>query len=174
MSNVLIGIIGVILFIGLALAGALFLGPRFQEASNNAKAAAVVQSMDQFTKAVNMYQTMEGTPMPAVGAASVFTLANKGYLKSVIVSPFNGAVFSINDATGNGGPDPADHVETNLGDVDNTVAKSVCEAIERQAGGTGTLQSVTDWGYRMKNSHRTGCFLYTLPSPAQYRAYSPI
>ena len=174
MSNVLIGIIGVILFIGLALAGALFLGPRFQEASNNAKAAAVVQSMDQFTKAVNMYQTLEGAPMAAVGAGSVFTLANKGYLKSVIVSPFNGAVFSINDATGNGGTDPADHVETNLGEVDNTVAKSVCEAIERQAGGTGTLESVTDWGYRMRTKRRTGCFLYSLPSPAQYRAYSPI
>ena len=174
MSNVLIGIIGVILFIGLALAGALFLGPRFQEATNNSKAAAVVQSMDQFSKAVNMYGTMEGTPMAAVGSSSVFTLAEKGYLKNVIVSPFNGAVFSINDATGNGGTSPADHVETNLGSVDNTTAKAVCEAIERQSGGPATLASVTDWGQRMRTVRRTGCFLYTLPTPAQYRAYSPI
>jgi len=42
MSNVLIGIIGVILFIGLALAGALFLGPRFQESTNNSRGSAVI------------------------------------------------------------------------------------------------------------------------------------
>ena len=42
MSNVLIGIIGVILFIGLALAGALFLGPRFQAATISSKASATV------------------------------------------------------------------------------------------------------------------------------------
>lgn len=56
MSNVLIGIIGVILFIGLALAGALFLGPRFQDSTNNSKAAAVVQTMTQLANASNMYR----------------------------------------------------------------------------------------------------------------------
>jgi type II secretory pathway pseudopilin PulG len=60
MSNVLIGIIGVILFIGLALAGALFLGPRFQEATNNSKASAVVQANAQLAQAAAMYRVQEG------------------------------------------------------------------------------------------------------------------
>jgi len=60
MSNVLIGIIGVILFIGLALAGALFLGPRFQESTNNAKAAAVAQSVSQIAHAANLFAVSEG------------------------------------------------------------------------------------------------------------------
>ena len=54
MSNVLIGIIGVILFIGLALAGALFLGPRFQQSTNNSKASASVQAVSQVGNAANM------------------------------------------------------------------------------------------------------------------------
>ena len=69
MSNVLIGIIGVILFIGLALAGALFLGPRFQESTNNSRASAAVQAVAQVASAANMYRVQEGTAPTAVGAA---------------------------------------------------------------------------------------------------------
>ena len=64
MSNVLIGIIGVILFIGLALAGALFLGPRFQEATNTSKAAAYVSQGKQIADAMQMYRVQEGTDVP--------------------------------------------------------------------------------------------------------------
>src|SRR3546814_10920461 len=60
MSNVLIGIIGVILFIGLALAGALFLGPRFQESTNNSRASASVQAVSQIASAANMFEVQEG------------------------------------------------------------------------------------------------------------------
>ena len=96
MSNVLIGIIGVILFIGLALAGALFLGPRFQEATQNSKAAATVQVVDQIANAARMYQVQEGATLP--GNANGTTLATTtepahialiggGYLKSVPANP---------------------------------------------------------------------------------------
>lgn len=64
MSNVLIGIIGVILFIGLALAGALFLGPRFQEASNASKASAYVSEGRQIASAMQMYRVQEGVDVP--------------------------------------------------------------------------------------------------------------
>src|SRR3546814_19495658 len=60
MSNVLIGIIGVILFIGLALAGALFLGPRFQESTNNSRASASVQAVSQIASAATMFEVQEG------------------------------------------------------------------------------------------------------------------
>ena len=54
MSNVLIGIIGVILFIGLALAGALFLGPRFQESTQYSQAASVMSSLRQASDAAEL------------------------------------------------------------------------------------------------------------------------
>lgn len=54
MSNVLIGIIGVILFIGLALAGALFLGEDFQNASSSAQGAALMSQIKQAADAAEM------------------------------------------------------------------------------------------------------------------------
>jgi hypothetical protein len=80
MSNVLIGIIGVILFIGLALAGALFLGPRFQEATINSKASSAVQAVSQISHAANMYRVNEGADLPVGG---INDLQTKGYLKSI-------------------------------------------------------------------------------------------
>lgn len=80
MSNVLIGIIGVILFIGLALAGALFLGPRFQEATQNSKAAAAVQAVSQIANAANMYRVQEGV---SLGTTEIALLQSKGYLKTI-------------------------------------------------------------------------------------------
>jgi len=83
-SNVLIGIIGVILFIGLALAGALFLGPRFQQSTNNAKASAAIQAVSQVAQAAAMYRVSEGKTLSTVENSSV--LKNTGYLKQVPVN----------------------------------------------------------------------------------------
>jgi hypothetical protein len=93
MSNVLIGIIGVILFIGLALAGALFLGPRFQESTNNSKASAQIQAMSQIAQAANMYLVQEGTRTDDIGV-----LVSSKYLKSVPASSTGSAGFIIYDA----------------------------------------------------------------------------
>src|SRR3546814_303803 len=71
MSNVLIGIIGVILFIGLALAGALFLGPRFQESTNNSRASASVQAVSQIASAANMFEVQEGRIAAVISDAVV-------------------------------------------------------------------------------------------------------
>ena len=60
MSNVLIGIIGVILFIGLALAGALILGDDFRTASNSSQAAALMSQIKQATDAADMRQLKLG------------------------------------------------------------------------------------------------------------------
>ena len=54
MSNVLIGIIGVILFIGLALAGALILGDDFRTSRSASIAAAMTSQIDQIAKARQM------------------------------------------------------------------------------------------------------------------------
>src|SRR3546814_10975839 len=89
MSNVLIGIIGVILFIGLALAGALFLGPRFQESTNNSRASASVQAVSQIASAANMFEVQEGRIAAVIPDAVVDNddLAERGYLTSVPQNP---------------------------------------------------------------------------------------
>ena len=60
MSNVLIGIIGVILFIGLALAGALILGDDFRTASSSSQAAAIVSQLQQTQSAIEMWRLKTG------------------------------------------------------------------------------------------------------------------
>ncbi len=66
MSNVLIGIIGVILFIGLALAGALILGDDFKSANSEAKAAAAMSILQQTSHAANMYKLKTGLQVYSV------------------------------------------------------------------------------------------------------------
>jgi hypothetical protein len=97
MSNVLIGIIGVILFIGLALAGALFLGPRFQEATTNSKVSAWSQAQGQVAHAVNLRELSEGIRMPAsLQPDNIRTeLADKGYLKSAPTNPWGDEYYFV-------------------------------------------------------------------------------
>jgi hypothetical protein len=144
-SNVLIGIIGVILFIGLALAGALFLGPRFQESTNNSKAAAVVQSVSQIAHAANLYEVSEGTPY--VSSTSETTgvdgLIAAKYIKSRPTNPvtsvngvqYGGLVLSDTGVfAGRGGWAV---MPLNDGEASNsTEAVRVCRAIAQQNGQT--------------------------------------
>src|SRR3546814_10250090 len=60
MSNVLIGIIGVILFIGLALAGALFLGERFLGTKTDSEAARFIAEGAQIANAYELFGIQEG------------------------------------------------------------------------------------------------------------------
>lgn len=88
MSNVLIGVIGVILFIGLALAGALFLGERFSNASNDAEAARVISEGAQINRAFELYQLNEGHMPDGSGETgelnerAIDQLVSTGYLKN--------------------------------------------------------------------------------------------
>lgn len=117
MSNVLIGIIGVILFIGLALAGALFLGPQFQESTNNSRAAAAVQAVSQVSSAANMFEVQEGRI-----AADAAALQAGGYLKSVPANPTGGDAPEIAGTL----------VEMPLGGNSD----KICAAVAKQTGGT--------------------------------------
>ncbi len=152
MSNVLIGIIGVILFIGLALAGALFLGPRFQEATLNSKASATVQAVSQLASAAQMYRMQEGT---AFVAGAVDDLRAKGYIKAIPGNPAQPAwTFDARTEDGNfGGP------ASNVGmGIPNTVqGKRICAAIARQVGQdtpNGDPESLATYPARP-----VGCFL---------------
>ncbi len=88
MTNVLIGIIGVILFIGLALAGAIFLGPKFQDAKVNSQAMSLTQMSSQVTMALSLRRGEAGVPF--VARDSVTVLAGDKYLKVTPLNPYIG------------------------------------------------------------------------------------
>jgi hypothetical protein len=139
-SNVLIGIIGVILFIGLALAGALFLGPRFQESTNNSRASAAVQAVSQVAHAVNMRELQEGRPMMA-NESIAGQLINERYLKSLPSNPTGSSDVFLADVNGAGfGTGKALTVVMRMHEDGN--GKAICEAIRRQ---TGALTSPGPW-----------------------------
>jgi type II secretory pathway pseudopilin PulG len=129
MSNVLIGIIGVILFIGLALAGALFLGPRFQEATNNSKASANVQAMQQVIAAANMYELTNGKadlPLDVTIDANS-ALVTGGFLKSVPSdSSGRNATYVLTRRSG------MDYVHIGLQSL------AVCKAVQKQLDPSAT------------------------------------
>jgi type II secretory pathway pseudopilin PulG len=138
MSNVLIGIIGVILFIGLALAGALFLGPRFQESTNNSRASAAVQAVSQISSAANMYRVQEGKSIISNENIDTVLRANN-YLKSVPTNPTSGGDATLISATGT----QAAGAEAALVVMPlATNADAVCNATAKQSGQGETAPAV--------------------------------
>ena len=179
MSNVLIGIIGVILFIGLALAGALFLGPRFQDATVNSKAASLQQAMSQLSQAANMYEVQEGRRLRASDyATNTQKLIDGRYLKSPAMYGTT-QVYTV-DQDGYGRDLPVDHVQVIVGAENDKQARSVCMEIERFFGSKdleASMAPVTTsdgWGARVAQRRAGGCFLYAAINPAQYAAYMSI
>jgi hypothetical protein len=148
MSNVLIGIIGVILFIGLALAGALILGDDFRTASADSKAAAAVQVVQQSVQAAAMYRLKTGAP---VSAGSISALTPR-FLKSTPTNPVASAYTpDLRTETGAyGGPAAvvgmgADNTSRNL---------DVCSEINEQTGQGATTPTVNAYP-----SAPIGCFV---------------
>jgi len=154
MSNVLIGIIGVILFIGLALAGALFLGPRFQESANTSKASAMSSSLAQVAQAVEMYRVQEGTDPPSTTTLSAIV---PGYIKAI---PPSGGMGTGNWYALDGDGDPAGKtrwIVLSVVDDGTGRAKSACAAVAKNAGTatSGGLAPVLE-----KPQGTFGCYQY--------------
>ncbi len=166
MSNVLIGIIGVILFIGLALAGALFLGPRFQESTQNSKASAAVQAVSQVANAANMYRLQEGRTLLT---GNLDLLTNGGYLKSAPANPIGTSAIILGQspttlASGN----PAQYVTMDI----PLSAKSTCIAIVRQASGKVLTDPIVEGDPGSMDSP-TGC-VADAGTATRYVVYSRI
>ena len=160
MSNVLIGIIGVILFIGLALAGALFLGPRFQESTNNSRASAAVQAVSQVSSAANMYRVQEGR-----GAADVTTLQTSGYLKSVPSNPTGGTAPAL---TGTANDTVGRYATMVL--AGNSAA--ICEAINKQSGIADADTNTDGFQFPTAAAGTQGCF--SANGTSDFTAFSSI
>jgi hypothetical protein len=153
MSNVLIGIIGVILFIGLALAGALFLGPRFQESTQNSQAASIMSSLKQATDAAELRMLDLGVQYTPATDASFLTTG--GYLKTVPTnaapsargsSSYDHRIVFNNNIYADGADEPqnaARFAMTVIGPEDDAVARGICAAISRTYG-EATVPTTTD------------------------------
>lgn len=127
MSNVLIGIIGVILFVGLALAGALFLGPRFQDSRSTSVGAATVQAVSQVSSAVALSNVEESGFLGAGTDPEGLRLAN--YLRNVPVNPSGGDDLIILGEQGEGTGVDAVLV---VGRLPDDSGGEVCSAIVKQ------------------------------------------
>jgi hypothetical protein len=158
LSNVLIGIIGVILFIGLALAGALILGDDFRSSSSATKAATTVQQLQQISAAITMYQLKTGRTM--IASENNIALLQPRFLKSY--PPANGfgtSDYRINDAGASVGASPVRMVITPIGN--DARARDGCIAIEEQTGtGTPDMTPKPDFGATVIAKNAVGCFLY--------------
>jgi hypothetical protein len=138
LSNVLIGIIGVILFIGLALAGALILGEDFRDSQNDSKAAAASQQLAQAAEAVTMNNIKKGTSiLPgrlANGDPRTAELVPR-FLKNVPVNPTSSSSPAwLLAADGSLTVGNAAYVIFDLGPT----ALPICDSINRQANGIDT------------------------------------
>ena len=173
MSNVLIGIIGVILFIGLALAGALFLGPRFQESTNTTKAARIVSDMQQITAAVNMYRLREGAPLLATDYTTNVAKLMPGYLKTEPLVATSGLHYETVDVDGGNRAMPIHHIQAIIGSTSDTVAKAVCRNIEASTGAAdpdaaiAAISTTAQWTARVGGGRGVGCFEFA-PVKAYY------
>lgn len=134
MSNVIIGIIGVILFIGLAVAGATILGRDFMTASASTSAATVSSHLQQMAQGVQVLKARRGVTIAAsAGGTLGNTLVSWKALEEVPVNPITPAnpYYASNDA-GVGATTPMEYILVNLGSSQK--ARDTCFAIEEQAG----------------------------------------
>lgn len=160
MSNVIIGIVGVILFIGLAIAGASFLGPRFVESTAKSKASAVMQANATIAGAVQVRdrELQVSTPSDAV----LEDILHPNYIGEMPRNPAGGAAPILVDASG-AQSGPASFV---IMEVAGTNADEICNAISRQGGGPAVAPRLTSADI----GRPVGCFRITNDVSGQIRS----
>ena len=183
MTNVLVGIIGVILFIGLAIAGALFLGPQFKKAQINSKAMAITQMATQIAQASTLYRTERGVPLAA--RVPVSTLKDEGYLAAVPLNPYvdqGGLPFRmLYSGDLESSAFYADLILVSMGSAEE--AEEVCRAIRRQVSGSESVEELPmeeGPSVALMATETIGCFrmhdvgIYGEAEPHSYVVYSKV
>jgi hypothetical protein len=167
MSNVLIGIIGVILFIGLALAGALILGDDFRMSRASTEAAGIQQQMAQVSAAYEMYRVKMGSrPVPVSAHAHLMgretmVVMMPRFLKTLPPQTDrpNSWWFFVDE---NGDPaarEPA-YVMFNIAGSDRSAAQ-VCDAVAEMAGMADSADKARTYG-KPPADKAQGCYNYGL------------
>lgn len=148
MSSVLIGIIGIALFMGIAIGSAIFLGPRFEDAQSQSLGSSSIQAVSTVASAVSSYRMATGYAYGA-GLEDVQKLVDAGFLRSVPANSVvpsrapqiigsNGVNYSSSSATQQAIWSPK-AVVMSLG-----TDRSVCSQIERMLGNIDSGQEVDD------------------------------
>jgi hypothetical protein len=140
MSNVLIGIIGVIFFIGLALAGASYAGALVLDGTAQANAAQITMSAQQTAMAAKLYRIRTRAYAPN-SLTSVDTLITGRALKARPANPLVPANFPIVVGSA-GGIAPADTTRATYALVfmgQSEQARDACIEIEIQSGHTDRI-----------------------------------
>lgn len=183
MSSVLIGIIGITLFVGLALAGALFLGPRFQDAQDNASASAFVAGVSDVASAANSFQIANSyTRGPAMSRPA--DLMAGGFLKSLPSDPLSRSGYQI-EIVDAAGIDEASAADANAWTPRFVIwslgsSKDICSLIERKLGNIQAQAEVSDVSKSISSfaTKSAGCFRSTgdtaTTNPDDYVVYSRI
>lgn len=133
-ANVLMGIMGGAMSIGLTLAGGSHLAPRFAEAERTAKAAMVITAVKQTGHAVSMASALDGGV--GTGLAGTRSLISSGWLVAAPTNPTSdqpagSPVLTI-------AADGTRYVRMPLIADDGTL----CEAVAKQSGTVAAVRSV--------------------------------
>lgn len=162
MSNLLIGIIGVALFIGLAMGAALFIGPQFDEAQTNAQASDTVQAVATVATAISSYRLATGYNQGSA-LSSAQALVDAGFIRDVPMNTaFAGRQPQIVNAAGldsanSGSPSTFSpkYVIMSLGSN-----QDLCTMIERKVGSITSSSTVSATARAMEGAvnRQVGCF----------------
>lgn len=162
MSQILLGLIGVIIFIGLALAASVLFGDQFRSASTNSRASSVTQAASQIANAASLSNLQQGTALLAAADLSTTLVANN-FLQAVPANPVSGgSAFTVrqrsNAATTNN-TGTADVVLASIGTGnDSSTAGSICRQIENQMGNTNAIPSAATTDISSATPRASGCF----------------
>ena len=159
MSNVLIGLFGVVLFIGLALAGALVLGSDFRSSRESTAAAALGQQLQQIAAAINMYQLKTGRTLISQNYSTNMATLTPRFLKALPINGYNRPQpFLTLDRLGQSSSMPVGMVYTLIGSGE--AARNVCRTIEEQAGAADPEDNIRpqDVATVMATRPRVGCW----------------
>ena len=134
MSNVLIGIIGVIFFIGLALAGASYVGALVTDGTTQRNSAQIVMSLQQTASAVKIYNVRNRRWVPNAFTA-VDTMITANIMKSRPTNPtLPGGYPMVVDINGQLTTNRPSYVIMYLGQSES--ARDACIEVELQNGNT--------------------------------------
>ena len=166
MANVLIGIVGVILFIGLALAGASFFGPVLNDSVVEARASGLVQSLSTVAKAVSVRNRELETLTPGSSNSNVLV---PDYLSDLPTNPINGQPLMLVTDAGSVTGGMARIVASRLTSTD----AALCGYVNGQGGGGTTVPVVSTMPIQSIGCARAGSTLGTFAA-GDYFAYMTI
>ena len=130
MANVLMGIVGVVLFIGMALAGASFFGPVMGDAVLEGRANGLIQVLSTTAGAVSVRnRELETTTTGSINSNILFP----DYVDDVPSNPVNGWAVMLLTVNGMADTGLARIVGSKLGEAD----VAMCSYIDKLGGGAG-------------------------------------